>query len=127
MTVDTLEIARKLEAAGVDRRQAEAISEAIRDGSRGDLDEAVTRLEDKISSEIARLEGKLASEIARLEGKFASEFSRIEGKLDTGLSRLEARIDAKVAEVKAEVFRLLVGQVVVFAAIVALLRFLPIR
>jgi F0F1-type ATP synthase membrane subunit b/b' len=105
MAVDTLEIAKKLEAAGVERRQAEAISESIRDGSKSDLDEAVTRLEAKIGSEI----------------------SRLEAKIDTTAQRLEARIETKIAEFRTEVFRLMVGQVVVFSAIVALLRFLPVR
>jgi phage host-nuclease inhibitor protein Gam len=88
VTVDTLAITKKLEAAGIDRRQAEAISEAIRDGSKGDLDEAVTRLEAKISSEVTRLEAKITSEIAGLE---------------------------------ARMIRLMLGQVAVFAGIVAVI------
>jgi phage host-nuclease inhibitor protein Gam len=99
VTVDTLAITKKLEAAGIDRRQAEAISEAIRDGSKGDLDEAVTRLEAKISSEVTRLEAKISSEVTRLEAKITSE----------------------IAGLEARMIRLMLGQVAVFAGIVAVI------
>ena len=37
MTIDTLEIAKKLEAAGLDKRQAEAITQVLGDLARDDL------------------------------------------------------------------------------------------
>jgi hypothetical protein len=51
MTLDTLENVKRLEAAGVDRRQAEAHAAAVRDtvapqlATKADLDAAVARLE----------------------------------------------------------------------------------
>jgi hypothetical protein len=56
MTIDTLSYVKRLEAAGVDRRQAEAQAEALRDevapqlATRADLDRAITRLEQKIET-----------------------------------------------------------------------------
>lgn len=56
MTIDTLSYVKRLEAAGVDRRQAEAQAEALRDevapqlATRADLDSAITRLEQKIET-----------------------------------------------------------------------------
>jgi hypothetical protein len=54
MTVDTLEYAKKLEAAGVDRRQAEAHAEAMRDAvvpqlaSKTDLDASAAQIKSDI-------------------------------------------------------------------------------
>jgi hypothetical protein len=51
MTIDTLGYVKRLEAAGIDRRHAEAHAEAMRDevapqlATKADLDAAVTRLE----------------------------------------------------------------------------------
>jgi hypothetical protein len=56
MTIDTLSYVKRLEAAGVDRRQAEAQAEALRDevapqlATRADLEGAITRLEQKIET-----------------------------------------------------------------------------
>jgi hypothetical protein len=83
MTLDTLEYVKRLEAAGVDRRQAEAHAAAVRDtlapqlATKADLDAAVARLEAKISSEFGRIEAKLSSEAGRLDNRI----TRLEGKL----------------------------------------------
>jgi hypothetical protein len=75
MMLDTLEYVKRLEAAGVDRRQAEAHAQAVHDilapqlATKGDLDAAVAKLEAKIGSEVARLDGKIDTVAARLEGK----------------------------------------------------------
>jgi hypothetical protein len=56
MTIDTLGYVKRLEAAGVDRRQAEAHAEAMRDevapqlATKADLDAAVTLLEQKFET-----------------------------------------------------------------------------
>jgi hypothetical protein len=87
MTLDTLEYMKRLEAAGVDRRQAEAHAQAVRDtvapqlATKSDLDAAVAKLEAKIGSEVARLEAKIGSEVARLDGKIDTAVARLEGKL----------------------------------------------
>jgi hypothetical protein len=57
VTVDTLEYMKRLEAAGVDRKQAEAHAEAVRDtlatqlATKADID----RLDSKIDTKIAEL------------------------------------------------------------------------
>jgi hypothetical protein len=72
VTIDTLEYVKKLEAAGVDRRQAEAHAAAVRDtvatqlASKADLDAAVVRLEAKID----RLEAKTDRVEQKFDGKF---------------------------------------------------------
>ena len=61
-TFDTLSAARELEAAGVERRQAEIIAKAIRDGQ-GDL---VT--EDHLDAMLADLENHLVRWAVALAG-----------------------------------------------------------
>ena len=80
--VDTLRIARNLEAAGVERRQAEAHAEALRvvaDASREDL---------ATKGDIAMLGAK----IERLEGRIDGLEGRIDG-LEGRIDGLEGRID----------------------------------
>ena len=98
MMLDTLEYVKLLEAAGVDRRQAEAHAQAVHDvlvpqlATKGDLDAAVAKLEAKIGSEIARLETKIGSDVARLEAKIGNEVARLDGKIDTVAARLEGKL-----------------------------------
>lgn len=61
VAVDTLVIARSLEAAGIERRQAEAHAEALRqvaDANRGEL---ATRAD--LKAEIAALEARLTNRL----------------------------------------------------------------
>jgi hypothetical protein len=65
MTIDTLEYANRLEAAGVDRKQAEAHAKAIRDtlapqlATKADLALLEQKLDSKIDTAVARLEAKI--------------------------------------------------------------------
>jgi hypothetical protein len=65
MAVDTLYYVKRLEAVGIERRQAEAHAEALRDtvapqlATKADLDAAVIRLEHKIDSLGQRFETML--------------------------------------------------------------------
>jgi len=65
MTIDTLEYVKELEAAGVDRKLAEAHAKAASKlitgeaATKADLDNAALRLEGKIDREVTRLDGRL--------------------------------------------------------------------
>ena len=65
MTIDTQEYVKKLEAAGLDRKVAEAHAEALRAtvvedlATKNDLQTEVQRLEAKIQTEVQRLEAKI--------------------------------------------------------------------
>ena len=62
MTIDTLEYAKKLEAAGVDRKVAEVHASLLRDlveaevATKRDVDDAAHRLETQLGTRIHRLE-----------------------------------------------------------------------
>jgi Skp family chaperone for outer membrane proteins len=100
---DTLDYARKLEAAGVPSAQAELQARALNDAiatsvaSRDDLTRLEGRLDGKIESHESRLDGKFES----LESRFDGKFENLEGRLDGKLESLESRLNAKFANVDA--------------------------
>ena len=65
MTIDTLAYAKELEAAGIDRRAAEAHAEALTRhvlpdlATKADLEQAVNRLEQRIDQTVERSEHRL--------------------------------------------------------------------
>ncbi len=67
-TFDTLKFVRRLRDAGVDEKQAEALSEAIRDVQEGQLKELATKgdIQD-IKRDIKELELRIAAEMAPLK------------------------------------------------------------
>ena len=61
-TFDTLTTARKLEAAGVERRQAEAHAEALREAVSADRDALATKAD--LDAKLAAFETRLRSDLA---------------------------------------------------------------
>ena len=59
---DTLTTARKLEAAGVERRQAEAHAEALREAVSADRDALATKAD--LDAKLAALETRLRADLA---------------------------------------------------------------
>jgi hypothetical protein len=84
MTIDTLEYANRLEAAGVDRKQAEAHAKAIRDtlapqlATKADLALLEQKLDAKIDTAVARLEAKIDALGNRLYGKIGASRAHFE-------------------------------------------------
>ena len=62
-TFDTLTAARDLEAAGVDRRQAEAIAGTVRQAINADRDTLATQ------ADLAGLESRIDAKLEALEGR----------------------------------------------------------
>ena len=107
MTIDTLEYVKKLEAAGVDRKAAEARAEALR-----------ASIEDELATkaDILRLETSIHRLEARLEGKISEFKTELESKISA--------LEGKFADFKAEMMKYLVAQTFVIIGVVfALLRF----
>jgi hypothetical protein len=100
MTIDTLEYVKKLEAAGVDRKAAEAQAEALRGA---------------IEYELAT-----KTDISRLE----ASISRLEASTKADIYRLKAKIDTKISELRAEIMKYMIAQTFVMIGVFfALLRF----
>ena len=79
--IDTLRYADRLKAAGVETRQAEAMSRALNDelaagvATRQDLDRAVDELRGEI--------GKVDAKVDALDAKFDAKFDALSGKFET--------------------------------------------
>ena len=66
-TFDTLAATRDLEAAGMERRQAEAVAEVTAQAAVTGHGELATRAD--LAADIARLEGRLTAALARQEAR----------------------------------------------------------
>lgn len=107
MTIDTLEYVKKLEAAGIDRRAAEAHAEALRASIEDELATKADIL--RLETTIHRMEASTKGEIHRLEAKFSEFKSDLEGKF---------------ADFRAEMMKYLIAQTFVMIGVIfALLRF----
>jgi hypothetical protein len=88
MTIDTLEYVKKLEAAGMERRQAEAHAEALRGvvvpelATRQDLKDLATELR----TEMGQLRSDLGAEIGQVRG----EMGQMRSDLRTEIGQLRA-------------------------------------
>ena len=85
--IDTLRITRKLESAGVDRRQAEAHAEALNEVVVTEYSELAT----KTDLERFPTRDELREELERFADKFATKFATKE-ELKAGLAQLETRM-----------------------------------
>ncbi len=79
-TFDTLEAARELEAAGMDRRMAEATAESIRKASTANFEQLATKADLALLQ--TALDGKIDGKIATLNHKIDSNFVTLEGKIE---------------------------------------------
>ena len=97
--IDTLRYANSLKAAGVEPRQAEAMSRAINDeltegvATKRDLDDAVVELK----GEIAKLDAKFDAKFEAVD----SRFETMDSKFDAIDAKFEAKIDALNSKVVA--------------------------
>ena len=80
---DTLSVAKRLIAVGVERRQAEVHAEAIRDAM---AENAATKadvagLETRITAEVASLETRITAEVASLETRITAEVANLNTRI----------------------------------------------
>jgi hypothetical protein len=87
---DTLDYARKLEAAGVPKVQAELQAQALNDA-----------FSDRVASreDLARLEAKMDAGFAAVDAKMDARFGAVDGKTDA----LNAKIDARCAALDVKI------------------------
>ena len=106
--LDTLAVAQQLAAGGVDREQAEAIADAIRQGV--DQGEQVTSDQFKagvaeLRTEIASLDTRLSAQGAELRTEVASLDTRLStqgAELRTEIASLDTRLSTQIAELRTE-------------------------
>ena len=84
MSIDTLQYAKELEAAGLDRKLAEAHAAALRKAvereiaTKQDVDAAANRVEQKVGTRIHDLEVRLDKRIHDLEVRFEQLQARVQ-------------------------------------------------
>ena len=95
MTLNTLKIAKRMEAAGMPRQQSEALADALDDEvtsnfvTNTDLGVAVDRLETKIEGVEQRLTARIDGVEQRLEAKIDAVAQRLDARIDSSLVRVE--------------------------------------
>jgi chromosome segregation ATPase len=104
MTVDTLDYVRKLEAAGVDRRQAEAHAQALRDAvetnlvTKTDLGQATT----EVQSEVRSLRDELKGDIRELRDELKGDIRALKIELKGDVDSLRRELRGETATLRAE-------------------------
>ena len=99
MPLDTLKVAKQMEAAGMPRSQSEALAAVLNEEFVGqvvtnsDLGVAVDRLETRIEAAEERLNAKIEAVEERLNGKIEA----VEERLNARIAAVDAKIDATSA------------------------------
>ena len=96
---DTLAATRDLEAAGVERRHAEAVVTVVRASRAGlatkaDLDNLEARMGGRFAELQARMDGRFAESDERVDGRF----TELEARMDGRFAEFEARVNGRFAE-----------------------------
>ena len=97
--IDTLRFANRLKEAGVEPRQAEAMSRAINDEltegvvTKHDLDAAVAELKHESAAKFAAIDARFDAMDAKLESRFEATDARFDAT-DTRFDAMDARFDA---------------------------------
>ena len=111
---DTMKLARRLEAAGMNQPQATGVAEALAEtmvvdpATRADLQRLDARLAGEISAlrvEVEKLRGEMQAEFAQVRGEMRTEFALVRGEMHAGHAQLRGEMQAGLAAVKFEMLR----------------------
>jgi hypothetical protein len=98
---DTMKLARRLEAAGMNQPQATGVAEALAEtmvvdpATRADLQRLDARLAGEISAlrvEVEKFRGEMRTEFALVRGEMQAESARIRGEMQAGLAAVKFEI-----------------------------------
>ena len=110
--IDTLRYADRLKAAGVETRQAEAMSRALNDelasriATSQDLDQAVGVLKGELDQAVVVVRGELDQAVGMLRGEIDQAVVVVRGELDQAVGMLKGeivKVDARVDALDAKV------------------------
>jgi hypothetical protein len=133
--LDTLDYAKKLEAAGVPKAQAELQATALNDAlagavaSRSDLSNLAQRIDGNFASLQAKMDGRFQDVDARFDAMLANIDARFHN-VDVKLAHLESRLEARIGSVelklggKIETLQWMFGVIVAMNAAVLVQLFL---
>jgi hypothetical protein len=101
VTLDTLQIVKRLKEAGFDESQAEALTGVVRDLRDSDRSELATKVD-----------------IERLENKIEGDIGQLERKVESDTARIESKVDLRAAELKTDIIRWVFGIAFAQAALI---------
>ncbi len=120
MALDTLKVARRLQAAGFTEPQAEAVLAAVQEAAAGadlatkaDLKAETAAPRTELKTEIAELRAELKAEIAELRAELKAEIAELRCELRQSELRREAKFEAIKADILNRAFSRILGALVV--------------
>lgn len=96
MSIDTLKLARTMEAAGMPKPQSEALATVLRENvitdlvTNHDLGTAVDRLEGHVDTKIEREVNRLDHKIDLVVSDIKGDIKRLDDKIEAAVVRMEA-------------------------------------
>ena len=105
---DTLATARRLEAAGIATKQAEAIVFAIQESrdtaaTKEDLDSNVAALSSDLAANTAMLRSELEANTAALRSELEANMAALRSELEANTTALRSDLAAMAADLRAEI------------------------
>ncbi len=99
VSLDTLRIARRLKEAGLDERQAETITDVLRETRELDFSLLATK------ADIAELRNATKADIAELRSEMDLRFAELRKEMDLRFAELRKEMDLRFAELRSEMDR----------------------
>ena len=108
VNLDTLKIARRLKEAGLDERQAETITDVLRESRELDFSLLATKadlaeLRNATKADLAELRNATKAELAELRNATKAELAELRSDMDLRLTSLQAEIDRRFAAVEGKI------------------------
>ena len=97
VNLDTLKIARRLKEAGLDERQAETITDVLRESRELDFSLLATK------ADLAELRNATKADLAELRNATKAELAELRSDMDLRLTSLQAEIDRRFAAVEGKI------------------------
>ena len=132
---DTLAATRDLEAAGIERRHAEAVVAVVRASRAGlatkaDLDNLEARMGGRFAELQAQMDGRFAELQAQMDGRFAEFEARVNGRFAESDERVngrfaesDERVNGRFAELEARMLKVAISIVLAQTALTVGLTF----
>jgi DNA anti-recombination protein RmuC len=122
MALDTLTIVRRLEAARIDRQQAEAIADVLRESEAGALADLATKADlREIRADLMQVKDGLRSEMGALEQRLQGEINALRAEMESRFDKVDARFESLEQRMTIKLGSMIVVALGVMAVLVRLL------
>jgi hypothetical protein len=122
MALDTLAIVRRLEAAGIDRQQAEAIADVLRESEVGALADLATKADlREVRTDVRQVRDGLRPEMGALEQRLQGEIGALRAEMEARFDKVDARFESLEQRMTIKLGSMIVVALSVMTALVKLL------